>query len=287
MRKIIYTLTAMVLFSTLGLAQVKSFDLSKGDVFNINTVMNQTIEQDVMGTPQNIEQTITTLESLEVLDFQDGLYQIKGLTEQIKIEISLPMQGDQVMDSEGEGQMSDVAKALVGKSYVFYMDVYGQIERFEDLDKMSSQIMGDLDKTVLGQMGQSEAMAGFLNEETIKTTLGNLLTIYSTDGSEEWQYNRTATINNLPTEISADRYYDGNNTVMSAGKMSVSGSVEQMGMTVDTEMSGTINMIYDLMSNGMPSKVQVQQEAKGNATVQGMEIPMTVKVNSTSTITKK
>ena len=84
-----------------------------------------------------------------------------------------------------------------------------------------------------------------------------------------------------------ERYYDGDATIMSAGKISVKGSQQQMGMTIEAEMDGTVNTIYDLSANGMPSKVQVQQEATGIASTQGMEIPMTVKMNSTTTITKK
>lgn len=268
-------------------AQISSYDLKKGDVFDVNTVMEQNIEQDVMGQSVTIEQIMTTMETLEVMGFSDGLYKIKGTTQKMKIDMTIPMQGNQVMDSEGEGQMDDVTKALVGNDYFFYMDKYGQIERFEGLDEMSAAIMADLEKTAIGQMGQAESMTAFLNEDVIRATLSNLLSIYSPEGKKEWTSTSSAVINSLPTEIVSKRSFDGNNTILSAGELSVSGSTEQMGMTVSAEMSGTVNTIYDLMSNGMPSKVQVQQDAKGKASAQGMDIPMVVNVKSTSNITKR
>lgn len=268
-------------------AQISSYDLKKGDVFDVNTVMEQNIEQDVMGQSVTIEQIMTTMETLEVMGFSDGLYKIKGTTQKMKIEMTIPMQGNQVMDSEGEGQMDDVTKALVGNEYFFFMDKYGQIERFEGLDEMSAAIMADLEKTAIGQMGQAESMTAFLNEDVIRATLSNLLSIYSPEGKKEWTSTSSAVINSLPTEIVSKRSFDGNNTILSAGELSVSGSTEQMGMTVSAEMSGTVNTIYDLMSNGMPSKVQVQQDAKGKASAQGMDIPMVVNVKSTSNITKR
>ncbi len=268
-------------------AQISSYDLKKGDVFDVNTVMEQNIEQDVMGQSVTIEQIMTTMETLEVMGFSDGLYKIKGTTQKMKIDMTIPMQGNQVMDSEGEGQMDDVTKALVGNEYFFFMDKYGQIERFEGLDEMSAAIMADLEKTAIGQMGQAESMTAFLNEDVIRATLSNLLSIYSPEGKKEWTSTSSAVINSLPTEIVSKRSFDGNNTILSAGELSVSGSTEQMGMTVSAEMSGTVNTIYDLMSNGMPSKVQVQQDAKGKASAQGMDIPMVVNVKSTSNITKR
>lgn len=272
---------------SLTYAQISSYDLKKGDVFDVNTVMEQNIEQDVMGQSVTIEQIMTTMETLEVMGFSDGLYKIKGTTQKMKIDMTIPMQGNQVMDSEGEGQMDDVTKALVGNEYFFFMDKYGQIERFEGLDEMSAAIMADLEKTAIGQMGQAESMTAFLNEDVIRATLSNLLSIYSPEGKKEWTSTSSAVINSLPTEIVSKRSFDGNNTILSAGELSVSGSTEQMGMTVSAEMSGTVNTIYDLMSNGMPSKVQVQQDAKGKASAQGMDIPMVVNVKSTSNITKR
>jgi len=287
MKKITISMLALMLVASTAFGQIKSFNLKKGDVFVVEAVMDQDIEQNIMGQTQNIVQKITTRESLEVLEANGGKYKLRGITEMINIEVTAPMQGTTVMNSEGEGEMDGPAKALVGKEYFFYMNEYGVIDKFEGIDKMAAAIKEDMDKTVLGQMGQSEAMASFLNEETIRTTLGNLLSIYSTDGSKEWGYSNSAVVNNLPTEISATRSYDGNNTIMSKGTISVKGTTTQMGMEVSTDMAGTINTIYDLMDNGMPSKVQVQQTAEGKASTQGIDIPMVITVKSTSNVTKR
>lgn len=287
MKKINLMMIVMLFSITSVYAQIKSFDLKKGDVFVVETIMDQEIEQDIMGQSQNITQKITTVESMEVLEVNAGTFKFKGTTERINIEVTAPMQGTTIMNSEGEGEMDGPAKALVGKEYFFYMSKYGVIEKFEGIDEMAAAIKADMDKTILGQMGQSEAMAGFLNEETISTSLGNLFSIYSSDGSKEWEYKNSAVVNNLPSEIVAMRSYDGNATIMSQGTMTVKGTTTQMGMEVSTDMAGTIETIYDLMDNGMPSKVQVKQEVKGMASTQGIEIPIVIKVKSTSNVTMR
>jgi len=287
MKKITLSLIVMLLSITSIVAQIKSFDLKKGEVYEVTTVTDLNIEQEAMGQKMEVGQGISIVESLEVLDISNGLYKMKATTMQVKIDIEAPMQPAQTMDSEGTGQMNDVAKAFVNKSYTFYMDKFGQVEKFEGLEEMSMTIIADLDKTVIGQAGQSQTMAQLLSEDMIKTNLSNMFAIYPTDGSKEWEYTSEVVFNALPAKITAKRYYDGDATIMSAGNLSVKGTQQQMGMTIEAEMAGTVNTIYDLMQNGMPSKVQVQQDATGKASAQGMDIPMDLKMSTIITITKQ
>jgi len=287
MKRITLTLVVLAISITTTFAQIRSFDLQKGDVYQVSSVANLVVSQEVMGQKMDILQNISTVESLEVLEVNNGIYKMKGTTEKMKIEVDAGMGGKQVMDSEGSDQMAEVSKALVGKSYFFYMDQFGQLQSFEGLDEMSAAIKADLDKTIIGQAGQSEQIMTMMNEETIRTTLGNLLTIYSPEGSDNWEHTSAVSLNNLPTNIKSKRYYDGNTTIMSAGELKVSGTTQNMGMSIQADLAGTVNMIYDLMDNGMPSKVQLQQDAEGKASTQGIDIPMTIDKKNTITVTKQ
>lgn len=287
MKKITLSVVVM-LFSIASInAQIKSYDLKKGEVYEVKTVTDLNIEQEAMGQKMEVGQGISIVETLEVLGVSDDMYSMKATTKQVKIDISAPMQPAQTMDSEGTGQMNDVAKAFVNKEYRFQMDKFGQVQGFEGLDEMSKAIIADLDKTLIGQAGQSQTMAQLLSVDMVKSNLTNLFTIYPTDGSKEWEYSNEVVFNALPASLKAKRYYDGNATIMSAGELTVKGSQQQMGMSIESEMAGTVNTIYDLSENGMPSKVQVQQDATGTAKAQGMEIPMDLKMSTTITITKK
>jgi hypothetical protein len=287
MKRITLTLVVLAISITSTFAQIRSFDLKKGDVYQVSSVANLVVSQEVMGQKMDIIQNISTVESLEVLEVNNGIYKMKGTTEKMKIEVDAGMGGKQVMDSDGSDQMAEVSKAMVGKSYFFYMDQFGQLQSFEGLDEMSAAIKTDLDKTIIGQAGQSEQVMTMMNEETIRTTLGNLLTIYSPEGRDNWEHTSSVSLNNLPTSIMSKRYYDGTSTIMSAGELTVSGTTENMGMSIQADLAGSVNMIYDLMDNGMPSKVQVQQDAEGKASTQGIDIPMTIETKSTITVTRR
>lgn len=287
MKRITILFFVMLLSVATAFAQISAFDLKKGDVFEVNTAMKTNIEQEAMGQTMNVGQGVNTTELLEVTDVSNGLFTMKATVMKVRIDIELPMQPAQSMDSEGEDQMSDVAKAFTQKGYTFTINKFGEIQSVDGLEEMSAAIIADLNKTMIGQAGQSETIAQLMSEEMIKNNLANMFTIYPTDGSKEWTFEREGVFNALPAMLTADRYYDGDATIMSAGKMFVNGSQQQMGMTIQAEMSGTVNTIYDLAQNGMPTKVQVQQEATGKASAQGMEIPMVVKVNSTINIMKK
>lgn len=275
----------MLLMVSALFAQVNSYSLKVGDMYEINQKSDITTDQEVMGSSQQIIQQINALDMLEVVAIKGTDIELKYTTKVRKMVMEIPMAGEQKMDSEGSGPMDGAFKALVNRSVNFVMDQYGNIKEFKGVDEVQSAIRADLNGTPVA--AQADQLVAAFSEDVLKSTLKALLSIYSGDDAKEWNKNFSALMNQLPVNLEMKMWYDSNESILADGKVMIKGEIEQMGMTVSTDLTGIQNTIYDVTSNGIPSKIQTKQEAEGIMNAQGMEIPMKMSTKTTVTFTKK
>lgn len=287
MRKQLFMVALMLISISSTFAQIQAYKLKKGDAFEVVQDVNITIDQEVMGSSMQVTQKVTTTDMLEVLSVSKGVYEMKFTALSRKLLMNIPMAGEQVMDSEGSTDMDKPFKAMVNKSFTFMMDQFGQIQEFRGLDEAKEQVKAALASANMGGADQVDQVVSVYSEDVLRASMSSQFGFYAGDSSNEWTRDYNSTVNNLPVNLTVKHWYDSDNSILAEGSLSIKGDVEQMGMTMSTNMEGTQNTIYDLSASGMPTKVQTKQDAEGTMMAQGMEIPMKLTTNTTTTYTKK
>lgn len=281
-KRIVLSFLWVVIFSAAITAQTK-YNLTIGDSYLIESTMNQVISQMVMGSNQEIENTSTTTEKLEVTGFGGGEYTLTITNLKQLSKVKSPM-GIQTIDSEDETTGEGLFAALKNTTYSFTMDEYGKIIDIIGLDELQEKVNANLGNNSM----LANQVGALFNTETIRNNLETRFTIYSPTGETSWTKNKEVTMNNLPFKIDTQFELTGDNSVKMSGDLSVAGSVTQMGMVVDMEMSGTQSGTYQLMEkSGMPSSVVSSSNITGSAKTQGMTIPMTITAKNDATFTKQ
>jgi ribosomal protein S6E (S10) len=249
------------------------YKLKPGDKFTLTSEIVQAMKQDIMGQKQEINQTISSVDEMEVVSFENGVYRIKSTGISRKVSMSGLTEID--LDSEADGDGNLAMKVLVNKSFYILMDKYGEIKRLEGFEAYKQQISDELDDTILA--GQKEGVLGALDEETVSTTLESALHIYSPEKRKTWHDEYTVVVSNLPVSVSTDFVRKGSKKILADGTLNISGKVEIQGSPVDADMTGTQQSTYLLdKKTGLPKLVEVNQQMSGEMVIQTITVPMTM-----------
>jgi hypothetical protein len=265
------------------MAQVQSYQLKKGDVYEVSQDIDATIDMEVMGSSMQNKQKANNIDVIEVLSATGGVYEMKFTSKRRKVTVSSPMGGDMVMDSEGTNSTDMMLKAMVNKSFTFIMDQFGNVQGFDGLEEVRESIKTDLAAIGITAGPQLEQVLDAYAEEVLTGSIASQFGFYAGDSSNEWTKNYKVVANGMPVKLNVKHWYDSDNTILAEGQMDISGEMQQMGMAMTSSLKGTQNTIYDLAPSGMPAQVQTKQEAEGAMTAQGMDMPMKL---SSITITK-
>lgn len=265
------------------MAQVQSYQLKKGDVYEVSQDIDATIDMEVMGSSMQNKQKANNIDVIEVLSATGGVYEMKFTSKRRKVTVSSPMGGDMVMDSEGTNSTDMMLKAMVNKSFTFVMDQFGNVQGFDGLEEVRESIKTDLAAIGITAGPQLEQVLDAYAEEVLTGSIASQFGFYAGDSSNEWTKNYKVVANGMPVKLNVKHWYDSDNTILAEGQMDISGEMQQMGMAMTSSLKGTQNTIYDLAPSGMPAQVQTKQEAEGAMTAQGMDMPMKL---SSITITK-
>jgi hypothetical protein len=285
--KKVSTLMLLVLFVLAGsaAAQINEFKLTPGDTYLSTSVMDQEIVQTVMGTDQTITTATTTTELIKVIEATAEGFTLESTTQSIKTEISNPMM-NQVMDSEGSGPQDAAMKAITGKTYTFKISKTGEILEITGLDEIRQAVTDELAGTPLAAMS-AQLTQGF-SEETIRQSLGTTFTIYPQEPAEEWSTTRQMVLTGTPADITTNFTRVDAETISFNSKVSLDGDIDQGGMKVNLNLSGaTEGKVTVNTETGMVTMSESKGDMAGFATAQGMEIPMSISIISTSEIVKQ
>ncbi|HEY0741474.1 MAG TPA: DUF6263 family protein [Chryseosolibacter sp.] len=210
------------------------------------------------------------------------------------------------MDSEGsqEEDGNKIIKSLTGKTFFFTLTKTGQVENVEGVENLYSGLGSlGLDEDVVTKT--RKALQQTINDKSIKTLLENGLVAYpdkAVKAGDSWNTSSVQAVN-FPMKIentwslkdadgtNANIVCEGNLTTIDKDK--VNNLVN--GMKSKSDLNGTqkTNSQVDLRT-GWPTDVKILSDIKGKMTLlagglipQDMEIPMTVKIETSYSIVKK
>jgi hypothetical protein len=281
MQKLLSLFTIIALCSITLTAQVRSYNLETGTTFTVNVDQSQEISQIIMGTPNTITTTNNSAERIEVLGKTDGLYTIKVTTLTQKTEVQSPMM-NMTMDSEDPTSDNGLYAAIKGSSYTFTMTERGEIMEVNGLEELMETVNSKVENNP--QM-QAQLAASF-SEDIIRTGLRQRFSFYSGDDSNEWTRNEDTNMNNMPVEMTTTYGYTDDSTIEANSEINIDATTVQMGTNVDLKLEGTQTATYNLdPATGLPTTFETVNDISGNASAQGMQIPMTIRTTTNTTFT--
>lgn len=210
------------------------------------------------------------------------------------------------MDSEGsqEEDGNKIIKSLTGKTFFFTLTKTGKVENVEGVENLYSELGSlGLDEDVVAKT--RKALQQTINDKSIKTLLENGLVAYpekAVKTGDSWNTSSVQAVN-FPMKIdnkwSLKDADDANANIVCEGNLTTidKEKVNNLvnGMKSKSDLNGTqrMNSHVDLKT-GWPKEVKILSDIKGTMTLlagglipQDMEIPMTVKIETSYSIVKK
>ena len=210
------------------------------------------------------------------------------------------------MDSEGspEEDGNKIIKSLTGKTFFFTLTRTGRVENVEGVENLYSGLGSlGLDEDVV--LKTRKALQQTINDKSIQTLLENGLVSYPekpVKAGDKWNTSSVQAVN-FPMRIentwsltNADKDHatisgDGNLTTIDKEK--VNNLVN--GMRSKSDLSGTQKTTSQVdLKSGWPKEVKILSDINGKLTLlagglipQDMDVPMTVKIETNYTISKK
>ncbi|MCG8373168.1 MAG: DUF6263 family protein [Balneolales bacterium] len=259
-----------------------SYTLTVGDNYVLETNQKLTQSLMMMGQSQDIETNTVTIETIEVISFEEGVYTLKNTISSIRAEVTTLM-GSQTVSSEDPASDGGILSTLVDKPYTFKMDRYGQILEINDLEELQSAIQ----QVLSGNPGATQIVNAF-SEESLKANLNLRFSVYSNSGQKEWVSEKKLEIAGVPTNFSSNykNGHEGSAEVNST--LSIKTSTVQMGMQVELDLSGSQKTTFTLdNASGIPISINTTGTLDGVSMTMGNNIPTGVLTESTTTITKQ
>lgn len=269
--------------------------LQPGDVFILETITDQDIQQTVMGMDQSIDQKIGYTFRQEVSGVTDeGHYQIKVTYDRMLFEQSSTM-GSVAYDSQDPPEpVPAQAKgyaAMVGKGFEMTMDQQGEVLRIEGLDAMLDQV---LDEVSAEQPMAPEARTTFkqqFGENSMKQNMASLAGFYPdqpVNVGDHWeiiQKKAGATAMRIQTDYVLAKAEEGVLTLGAKGDISPvpdAAPTVMGGMELAYQLSGTQSgtLLVD-QATGLLNSGTLTQQVSGTITMTGgpageMEWPITI-----------
>lgn len=273
MKKKLLSPLFLFLLSISTFAQVGSFNLKEGDVYQIQTNSSQETSQLVMGTSNTVNVEAERLELIEVIEKKDeGNFLIKLTSLSRKMEIKAPGT-TMVEDSENPEVGTGIYSALKNTSFTFIMSNKGEIIQILGLDELKEKLL----TTLVDKPQVSAEITNTLGFDNIKSELENKFNFFPSSNEKEWTQNKTATISSMPVDMVTTSSYKDNSTIKALSELSINTTTTQMGNSVELKLTGTDSSTYILDEiSGIPLTQEKITSLSGNASVSGMTIAMTI-----------
>ncbi|WP_268123509.1 DUF6263 family protein [Roseivirga pacifica] len=265
--------------------KIDGYNFKKGEKYELNVIMAQSITQSVMGQEMLTKMNMETTELLEVVDVSGDVFTIKVTGKRRFLKMNMPNgMGETIMNSEGSEAIDKPFSIMVNKSYSMKMNRQGKVLELIGVDEMVEAMEKELAGTQFA--AQSGELLAIYSEDNLKTTMNTQFEIYPEDGKREWGIHNVTVVSNIPVDVSMDMSFKDDQTIYGEGTISMDGDISAMGMNMKAKMNGTQQSIFDLASNGVPTKAQTIQEVSGNLDAMGQKIPMTINTEATTTYVK-
>lgn len=255
-------------------------DLQKGTVYEMTTLTNNSINQEMMGQKIKIDQEMEMVLSYHVLDvLPNKNFMIEYSV--LKMKVNMIVNGQETKlnseSSDANDPMINAVKSI--PKLKLEINPKGLVEKVEGFEV----------KNLTQDPRMSQFLEMFMNDKSFKTFIGQMFNYFpdnEVEKGDKWtssfqmpsMMNMETTMNYEVADIS-----NGQIALFVLSNVDIATPIEQAGMKVDMKMTGTQtgNMLIDLedgivRSSEINQKFDVNMKMKNPQSGEDMEIPMNV-----------
>ena len=285
MRQLLTLLCFFTLWSVSG-QNLLQYDLDVGDSFTIDQEAKQVITQEISGMKQIINNDIIGAMHFKVVQSEPDYLVMEMSFKKIKMTMSSPSLGELMsMDttSETDDMMSLLMRGAIDQPVTIYMYRNGKINEVTGGDKLIENMFKNAGMTQPELINASKAqMEKQFGTKALTNSFEQMTFLFSEDEvnvNDTWSNEYFGDLNAKNTwtlsSIEGDNYYIN-------GTADIAMKTTNDSVTMD--LSGTQNtVVKGSLKTGVMVELLVNNECKGKSSINGMEIPTTIK----STITYK
>ncbi len=265
------------------------FNLKPGDKYLFSSVVKQEIVQEAMGQQITTTQDISTEYIYTIKDKENGVTEIDVLMNAIKMDTDVGGMQRITFDSNNpEASTSElkVMSNVVGKSFQLYINEDGSVQKvvgfaeiFGTMDGPEAEILKQSfgDSSLVQSMNQISNIypgkAVEVGDTWVKTFSGSIANLLHSEANSDFTLSGLEgdiAVIDVDAQLIFSKFTgEGGNPMLQAAEFEMSGA-----------QRGTIEV--DVKS-GLPIVSKLTQDIRGSMNIQGMEIPMSIVSNITTT----
>lgn len=256
---------------------------TKGQQLEKSTVLNMTMNMEMMGQSLEMKNDQTNLSVIEVKDATDKEYSLANTLKRVTMASSAmgqQMNYDSDKKEDADSELGKVFGGKIGKTNAIKVNKKGIITANDDTsnNELMSGMQGMLPTNIdvkNGGVGGNYELVALLPEKSLKVGDAWVDSTSDKDGKQ--------IMNFRVVDIKAN-----DAVVAVSGIMDRAGEVQQGGMTINMTMSGKTKGEYTLdPATGLVKKRTLVVDGTGTMEMAGQSIPFTMKMNTEETVTKK
>lgn len=293
--KHIFTLLFTLLFVASFGQTTLQLNLEEGKTYNQITLANSKVSQTVGGQSVDVEIVIAGNMSYKVISAGSDSYEMDVQYTELSMNMKT-MQGEASFSSESPSEgdiMSMLLSNMKKNPFSVTLMKNGKIDKITNMDAMFNAMfegMGPLTDEQKSQM--TDQMRQSFGESALKGNLELATAVFPdkpVNKGDTWEI-QTAISSTISADVTNTFTYEGKDgdydVITGSGnfKTDPSKTSSANGMAMTYDLSGTMDSKLKLdPTTGWIIEAQITQNMEGNASVQGMNIPMILKSSTTIT----
>lgn len=275
---------ALTLVSLNASAQNSTLKLSKGDQYQVVSDAKTNMSIDAMGQTVEINGATVTTKSYRVDDVASGKFNVVSILDKVKFNMDV-MGNEQKYDSESKDNPEELKEMgnAIGKESKMVVDAKGVVLEKPKRDEKTP----DPSNVLSGMMGAASGAGANDFELALPALLASDL-----KAGSKWEDSSTVKTEKMNVKISGT-YEILESTpalvkVKYTGQQKINGTIEQMGMEMETSGTNKIDAEYHVNpATGILSESNVKITIGMAMNAMGSEMPMTGTVTTTTKVSKK
>lgn len=274
--------------SEIAAVQLK-FNLKPGDKYLFSSVVKQEIVQEAMGQQITTTQDISTEYIYTIKARDNGVTEIEVLMNALKMDTDVGGMQRITFDSNDPDAGTSELKAmsgLIGKSFQLYINEDGSVQKvvgfaeiFDGMEGPQKEILKQSfgDSSLIQSMNQISNIypnkAVSIGDTWGKTFSGSIANLLHSDANSDFTLSGLEgdiAVLDVDAQLTFSKFTgEGGNPILQAAEFDMSGT--QRG-TIEVEVK-----------SGLPVLSKLKQDITGSMSIQGMEIPMSIVSDITTT----
>lgn len=265
------------------------FNLKPGDKYLFSSVVKQEIVQEAMGQQITTTQDIATDYIYAIKTQENGVTAIDVTMSAIKMDTDVGGMQRLTYDSNDPDAGTHELKAIsniVGKTFQLYINEDGSVQKVEGF----AEVLGTMDGP------EAEILKQSFGDSSLVQSMSQITNIYPSEAvsvGDTWIKTFSGSIANLMQSEATSNFtlsgVEGDIAVLVVdGEMNFSKFTGEGGnpmlQAAEFDMSGTQRGTMEVdVKSGLPVLSKLKQDITGSVAMQGMEIPMTIVSDITTT----